>query len=389
MPRDPRVDKLQRLRTERTTRAAGGYYNTRATPYGNVQGGPRRRNVGRTLLSLLVFVAIVVGGLFYATQWAFHGGIKPAAASTAKPRAVTFVVAPGESTSHIADRLQADGVVFNSTFFHWYMRLTGIGGNIQAGPHTLNTNMSMDQVVQALSSTPPAAPTTTVRILPGWRAEQVAAALDKHGVASYASVMNEIKQGTFNFPFLAGRPVGASLEGYLLPDDYIFRLHGGAHYAIDRILSNFGQRVTPTIQARGKKVYGSFYNAVIMASIVERESGAPQDDALIADVFLNRLHDTSGGFTHLNADATLQYAVGKAPDWWAPQNDTTIKSPYNTYTHTGLPPTPISNPALATIIATVNPAHTNFFYYWHKNGSHGLSIFCSADQGANCAGTPQ
>ncbi len=387
MSRDSRVEKLQRLRNERHTRAAGGYYNTRATAYGNVQARPRNRNVGRTLLSLLLFVAIVAGGLYTASQYAFHG-LKPVAGAS-KTRTITFVVTPGESSSDIADRLQADGVVFSAFAFHWYLRLSGNGNAIQAGPHTLNTNMTMDQVAQALSTAPPAVPTTVVRILPGWRAEQVAQALADHHVASYAALMTEIRQGSFNYPFLAGRPVGASLEGYLLPDDYIFRLHGGAHYVIGRILDNFGQKVSAATQAQGKKLYGSFYNAVIVASMVARESGIPKDDGLIASVLYNRLHDKSGAFMHLNIDATLQYALGKAPNWWAPQDNTTVASPYNTYKHPGLPPTPISNPSASTILATVNPPSTNYFYYWHRPGSHGMSIFCTMQQGSQCAGTPQ
>ena len=387
MSRDSRVEKLQRLRNERNTRAAGGYYNTRATAYGNVQARPRNRNVGRTLLSLLLFVAIVAGGLYAFSQYAFHG-LKPIA-SASRPHTITFVVTPGESGSDIADRLQADGVVFSSFAFHWYLRLSGNGNAILAGPHTLNTNMTMDQVAQALSTAPPAVPTTTVRILPGWRAEQVAQALADHGVATYAALMTEIKQGTFNYPFLAGRPVGASLEGYLLPDDYIFRLHGGAHYAIGRILRNFDQQVSAATQAQGKKLYGSFYNAVIVASLVARESGAPKDDGLVASVLSNRLRDNSGAFTHLGIDAALQYAQGKAPNWWPAQVDTHIDSPYNTYLRRGLPPTPISNPSVGTILATVHPPSTTYFYYWHKPGSHGLSIFCTMQQGSQCAGTPQ
>src|SRR5579875_551170 len=182
MPRDRRVEKLQRLRSERYTRAAGGYYGTRTTAFGNVQSGPRRRNVGQTLLSLLVFIVIVAIGVYAASQYVVHG-CRPAAA--AQNRTVIVHVKNGESTSQIADDLQNKGLIWKASVFHWYLRLAGIGGTIQAGDHKLNTGMSMDEIVKALSTAPPVAPTASVTILPGWRAEQVAAALAQAHVASY------------------------------------------------------------------------------------------------------------------------------------------------------------------------------------------------------------
>lgn len=387
MPRDPRVEKLQRLRYERTTRAGGGYYGTRATAGGNVLGGPRKRDTGRTLLSLLLFIVIIAAILFGAAQYLVHG-TQPFA--SARNRTVTLVVAPGESVAHLAARLQDNGLIFNATVFHWYLRLTGVGATIQAGPHTLHTGMSMDDIVRALSTTPLAAPTTTVRILPGWRAEQVAQALDSQGVAGYSDVMSEILHGTFTYPFLADRPAGAGVEGYLLPDDYIFRLHESAHDTVARILRNFGAQISAATQAQGKKLYGSLYKAVVMASIVEREAGTDHDRYLIASVYANRLfHDTTGAFMYLNADPTIQYAVNHAPDWWAPIVDTTISSPFNTYHNRGLPPAPIAEPGVASIEAAVNPPTTDYYYFWHRDGSHGMSIFCTAQEGARCSGAPR
>ena len=390
MPRDPRIKKLERLRTERWTRPAGSYHGTRATAYGNVPGGPRPRNVGRTLLSLVALVVLMVGAVYAAGQYALHG-IRPAAAE--QRHTVTVYVAPGESVARLAAQLQDDGLILNATMFHWYVRLAGIGGTIQGGRHTLRTGMTMYEVVQTLSVPPPTAPTAKVTILPGWRAEQVAAALARHAVARSDDVMREILRGSFSAAFLADRPAGAGVEGYLMPDTYIFRRHGGAHYAIARILDNFGRRVTPADVARGKKLYGSFYRAIIMASIVERETGTEHDRYLIASVYLNRLRDTSGRFTHLDADPTIQYAVNHAPQWWAPISPADITraaaSPFNTYTHRGPPPSPIAEPSLASITAVLHPLHTNFFFFRHINGSHGKSIFCTAQDGPDCQAAPQ
>src|SRR5437763_1012711 len=105
--------------------------------------------------------------------------------------------------------------------------------------------------------------TAYVTIIPGWRAEQVAAALERRGVARSGDVMREILRGGFSTAFLADRPAGAGVEGYLMPDTYIFRRHGGARYAIARILNNFGRRVTPADVARGNKLHASLYRPII------------------------------------------------------------------------------------------------------------------------------
>jgi len=391
MGRDPRVEKFQRLRQERKTRARGSYYGTQATAAGNVLGRPRRRDTGRTLLSLVVFVAVIAAAIYVAAQLVFPR--IPAVATSGPPRSVTINVAPGETRDQVATQLQDAGIIANATIFRLYMSLTGQGGAIQAGPHTLRTGMNPDEIINVLSSPPPPAPTATIRFSEGLRAEQIAALLDQNGVAPYADVMKEILHGSFNFPFLADRPAGASVEGFLLPDTYQFFKGQGAHYAINRMLRDFEQKVSPTLIAEGKKLYGSFYQAVIMASIVEREAGTPHDRYLIASVYTNRLfHDTSNTFNKiLNADPTVQYAVGKAPDWWPvlTDKDLSVDSPFNTYKNAGLPPHPISNPGVDSIRAAVEPAATDYFYFHHVNGSHGKSIFCTIQQGAQCPGTPQ
>jgi UPF0755 protein len=388
MPRDPRVEKLQRLRNERTTRATGGFYNTRATAYGNVPQGPRQRNAGRTVLSLVLFVAIVAVAFSLLGQVVLHD-IRPVAAQQA--RRVTFTVTPNESPGDVAQRLQDGGLVVNNTLFYLYLRATG--ATILAGPHTLNTSMTMGDVAQALAQASPAAPVATVTIYPGWRAEQVARALADAGVASYDDVMRAVQHGTYHYPFLSDHPPATGVEGYLLPDTYQFRERGGASYAIGRILDTFAAKVPASLVMRGQKTYGSFYDAMIMASIVQREAGTRADTALIASTLLNRLHDRTGQYPNLGADATVQYVVGRAPTWWRdPTSDdlaAAAHSRFDTRVFAGLPPAPIAEPDVATIAATVDPPSTPYFSYRHIAGSHGKSIFCTVQEGVGCQGTPQ
>jgi UPF0755 protein len=391
MARDPRVDKLQRLRTERVTRASGGYYGTRATAYGNVRSGPRQRDMGRTLLSLVLFVVIMAVAIYLASQYIMNGYRTPVA-SNQQQQTVTVTIPQGESASQLATQLQDKGIVNSSLIFNLYLRFSG--ANWTAGPHTLHTGMSTDQVAQAIAA--PVVTVTnqvTVTIYPGWRAEQVAQALADVHVATYASVMNAVQKGNFSqYSFLSGRPLGATLEGYLYPDTYNFIPNEGARSAIDRLLNNFAAKVSPQVQEQGKQTYGSFFKAMKMASIVQREAGTNGDVGLIASVYLNRLNGHSNQFPTLGADPTVQYALGHEGDWWPNVDHMNLKnvnSPFNTYQHPGLPPLPISEPTVATIEATVNPPTTQYFWFWHKLGSHSKSIFCTAQQGSQCAGTPQ
>ncbi len=390
MPRDPRIEKLQRLRIERTTRASGSYYGTRATAYGNVRSGPRQRDMGRTLLSLALFVVIGTVALYLAIQYVAHGYRTPTA--NQQEHTVTVTIPSGETASDLATQLHGKGLVGNSTLFYVYLRLSG--ANWTAGTHRLRTGMTTDEVAQAIAG-PAVADEVKVTIGDGWRAEQVAQALAAAHVASYADVMNQVQKGNFpSHAVLTDRPVGATLEGYLYPDTYNFVLNEGAHSAIDRILSNFDAKVSTQVQAQGRKMYGgSFYKAIVMASIVQREAGTARDDGLIASTLLNRLHDQTGQYPNLGADATVQYAVGHAPDWWhdptADDLATATHSHFDTRVYPGLPPTPISEPNMVSIEAAINPPRTSYFSYYHVKGSHGKSIFCTFQEGVGCKGIPQ
>jgi UPF0755 protein len=391
MPRDPRVEKLQRLRNERVTRATGTYYGTRATAYGNVLGGPRKRDMGRTLLSLALFVVIMAVALYGVGQWMLHGYRAPQAANQ-REQTVVVNIPSGAGASLVATQLYNKGLVPNATIFYVYLRYFS-GATWTAGIHTLHTGMSPDEVVRAITM-PALASQVKVTIRDGWRAEQVAQALAAAHVASYDDVMQVVREGNFSiYPFLRDRPVGATLEGYLYPDTYYFNTGEGAHSAIDKILSNFVTKVSTQVQAQGRKTFGTFYKAVIMASIVQREAGTADDAKLIASTLLNRLHDRSGQYPNLGADATVQYAVGHAPNWWSEPTgkdlNTAANSRFNTRVYPGLPPAPISEPNIVSIEAAVSPPSTPYFSYYHVNGSYGKSIFCTFQEGVGCKGIPQ
>ena len=344
------------------------------------------------LIGLLILVGVAlaaIGGVAYALKQ-FHSS------SGGPYRTVTFVVAPDEGVSTIADQLQKDNLVNSSLFFRLYYQFNGSPSLIQAGPHRLNTNMSMDDLAKAIQSAPikvapPPPSANQYNILPGKRAEEIAAILEKYHIASASSVLHEIRQGSYNYWFLKGLPPGTSLEGYLAPGEYTFLPHSNPHSVVALMLRRFGQEFTPAMVSQAKRNHQSVYAIVTLASIIQRESSFPKVQKAIAGVFFNRLKPESAAVTagKLNSDPTVQYALGYSDTehtWWrknlTSQDIANTESPYNTYLHPGLPLGPISNPGKLALNAALNPAPSKwlFFQVLTRDGKNAHTYFCSTYQ---------
>ncbi len=281
------------------------------------------------------------------------------------PTPVTFTIFPGETAAQIAQRLESEGLIRDAGLFRALLRVRGVDTQLEAGDYQLRRNMTMTEIMDTLQHGKP--PTVILTIPEGWRAEQIAALLAENGIANPDSFLRLVRTGAgFDHDFLADRPEGVtSLEGYLFPDTYEIATDATAADVIDRMLATFGQRFTPEMREKARAQGLSIHEAVTLASIVEREAQVPEERALIAGVFHNRLQ----AGMHLNADPTVQYALGYQEDagqWWKRPlylEDLKVDSPYNTYTHVGLPPGPICNPGLAALQAVVEPAETDYFYF--------------------------
>ena len=165
------------------------------------------------------------------------------------------------------------------------------------------------------------------------------------------------------FGFLSSLPDGASLEGYLLPDRYAITAETTAPALIDLMLARFDEQVTPAMRQAYGALGLSLRDAVTLASIIEREAVLAEEKPLMAAVFLNRL---ATGMP-LQADPTVQYALGFVDGtWWkSPLSaaDLQVNSPYNTYLIPALPPGPISNPSLVSLLAVANPADVDYLFF--------------------------
>jgi UPF0755 protein len=173
-------------------------------------------------------------------------------------------------------------------------------------------------------------------------------------------------------------PAGATLEGYVFPDTYgIAKDKVTAREIIATALRNFDRQVTPQMRADLQSQGRTLFDAIRLASIVEREAAVEAERPTIAGVYFNRLTDGMA----LDADPTVQYALGNTRDpntWWPQitQDDYQgVDSPYNLYRNPGLTPGPIDNPALASIKAAINPEKHDYYYFRASCSQDGTHMF--------------
>lgn len=301
--------------------------------------------------------------------------LKPVSQDSDAPT-VAFEVTAGETAADVALRLQNNGLIRDAEAFRLLMQQAGLDRNIEAGRFELSPAMSAEQIAQALQHANPT--DITVAIIEGWRLEQSAASLGQAlGLGNDIGVL-AAQNASALMPAWVGKPAEVtSLEGFLYPDTYRFDPDISADAVVQQMLQNFEAHFTESMRQQATAKNLTPYQVVIIASIVEREAMVAEERPLIAAAFLNRLNQNM----RLEADPTVQYALGYQSDtnrWWkVPLLGTDLQtavSPYNTYLNTGLPPTPICSPGIASIEAVLNPANVDYLYFVAKgDGSHAFT----------------
>ncbi|MFZ5917539.1 MAG: endolytic transglycosylase MltG [Chloroflexota bacterium] len=296
---------------------------------------------------------------------------RPASADDA---AVPFVVEQGETAVTIANRLFEEGIITDPDLFRLYIRYHEIDARLEAGNFDLRRNMTMEELAEALQHA--RMEEISVTIVPGWRIEETAEMLERENIVSADAFLALARQGTFAYAALADRPEGSTLEGYLYPETYRLPAQATALDLVERMLKTFDERLTPEVRQAIERQGLTVYQAVTVASIVQREGVVAEELPIIADVYLNRIEQGMP----LQADPTFQYARGYDPisdKWWAPfqvEDVEKVQSPYNTFLNYGLPPGPICSPGQAALEAVAFPADTNYLFFYAKgDGTHAFA----------------
>jgi len=318
---------------------------------------------------VVIFFALVAAGIFF---WAMQE-LRP----TGEGDRVTLNVRPGETSAQIALKMEELGLIRNAFLFRFYLSLHHDGRMMQAGKYEMTPGTAISELIAQLQSGRVVVQTIRVTIPEGFTVEQIAARLDELHVCATASFMAEVKTGKYTEPFLSQLKADAKirdrLEGYLFPDTYEFVQGESAHQIVDEMLHNFQTHLTANVQAQINQRHLTLAAVVTEASMVEKEAKVNFERPIIASVMDNRLNHQPP--MKLQIDATVLYVVGHHNV--VTDADTLVKSPYNTYQNYGLPPGPIANPGVASILAVLKPAQTKYLYYVVKNDGTGEDYFAA------------
>lgn len=311
-------------------------------------------------LALILAIGVTLGRMVWvcaADVLAFGREDKP----------VTITIYDADSMDDIVDKLYDAGLIRYKSLFNLYASISDAEEDIKPGIYDLNTRYDYHALVNFMSPSS-SRQVITLTIPEGYTCRQIFSLLEENRICTAVDLGAYAASGELSdYWFLENVERGNenALEGYLFPDTYEFYKNSTPKEALEKMLDNFDYRFNEDMRAQletlNANVTGGGYTVrevTIVASLIEKESAAPSESAKIAGVIYNRLFRWDYPAL-LNIDAAIVYAQGGN----AETIDTGLDSPYNTYTHTGLTPTPIANPGLSSLQAALDPESHDYYYY--------------------------
>ncbi len=303
-------------------------------------------------LIILIIIGLISGWIFFTYQIT--------ASFSDFDKIINFEVKQGEGVNQISQNLFDENLIRSKFYFEAYVWQQGLERNFIAGVHELAANMNIKQITGKLTN--PGDSEVSITIIEGWNNKEIADYLEHSKLTTQNNFLNLVGKNLSRFvdeySFLADKPISADLEGYLFPDTYRVFKNSTEEEIIKKMLDNFERKFTPKMRIDIKAQDKSIFEIITLASIIEKEVRTPEDMKMVADIFYKRLE---AGIA-LQSDATVNYVTGKGliqPSL----ADLEIESPYNTYKHRGLTPTPISNPGLNAIMAAIYPKSNPYYYF--------------------------
>lgn len=306
----------------------------------------------RKISIVIVLFSVAIGSLGYVYNQVYfsHGE---------QVSNVMFNIAKGDGSSVIAANLKKEGLISQKIYFWLYLKKHDLLSKIYPGEYSLNGNMTIPDIVNIVTN--PEEVFITVTFPEGWSAKQMADRLTAKGFdgAAFLELANKPSEEILSqFPLLTKKPNGVLLEGYLFPDTYKFSKEATPEGILKKILNNTESKITDEIRKQAFDQNKSIFQILTMASLLEKEVSTVEDFKIVAGIFWNRIAIGQP----LQSCATLAFVLGENKEQYS-LADTQVKSPYNTYLNKGLPPGPISNPGMNTILAALNPTDTEYNYF--------------------------
>ncbi len=302
-------------------------------------------------LGIICFSAVLVGGYY----------LSPTASSE---EIVSITIDPGSSTATIAKHLATNNLIRSPFVFKVAVRYRGIGTQLRAGTYQLSRNMSLTRILDELKKGQIEFQTFTVP--EGITSTAIAELWETSGFGT-----GEAFRAAMQLPELLQKyvPESATAEGYLFPNTYKFAKGSTAETVVKMMLAESDKRWNETLTEEAEVFGFTRHQVITLASIIQREAGSESEIPQIASVFHNRLKHN----WRLQADPTVLYALGD-PKRLLTREDLKVESPYNTYLHKGLPPGPIGNPGMASILGALRPEKTSYYYFVAiETGQHHFS----------------
>jgi len=255
-----------------------------------------------------------------------------------------FVINKGDSLDIIATRLQQNGLIKNGLVFKLNTYFLGLHDKLRAGSFNLDTSMDNQQIARSLITG--GSHDMWIQIIEGWRNEEIASYLEENNFFDAKSFLY-IAKGS---------------QGYIFPDTYSIPQTKDIDFFIDKTKQNFDQKYSKAVDNATKQIGQT--EAIIVASLVEREARTLESKQMVAGILYNRLELGMP----LQVDASIQYASdsqNSPQSFWQPvtKANLSIDSPFNTYKNPGLPPAPICNPGYDSIYAALVPTESDYIYY--------------------------
>lgn len=286
-----------------------------------------------------------------------------------------FIIHPGETATEIASSLKDEGLIREETVFVDLLRYKGIDHVLQSGIYLIANNLTPLQIINIIHDDDPS--DVTFSFPAGWRVEEIARLLPSSGIEidpdEFVDYVKQPGEDVLkNYQLIA-----PSLEGFLFPGSYEIQRNTTIREFAFNLTSRFHYEIPPGYEKRVIEKGLSIWEAVIIASIIEKETILDDEAPLIASVFYNRLINGMP----LQSDPTVQYALGYQEgtgSWWKnplTSADIEVESPYNTYLFWGLPPTAICNPGLNSLLAVANTPETEFLYFRSTCDGSGRHVF--------------
>ncbi len=311
------------------------------------------------IIAILFFISIIgaVSAFFYFKQLLLPVSSTPFYKNVTIPH--------GSNASEIAEILYKNELIKSQIVFYMMVKFTVDASTLKAGDYVLSSHLTLDEIIRKIVTGD--TQNISVTIPEGFTADEI-----KRRFISYNVMKAEEFYEAVSKPELLKMSGfdADTVEGILFPDTYIFNKSAKAADIIKAMVKGFKNKLPEGIAEYEKKIGMPFPKILIVASLVEKEARHDADRARIASVFYNRLKKKM----RLESCATIQYILGENRKARLLKSDLQVDSPFNTYKHEGLPPSPICSPSKKSIMAALNPENTDFLFFVAKpNGYHVFS----------------